>query len=202
MAHQHKLGSSSEPIEILDTDDETQTLRGSSFIDLTQDDFILHQTPPVLQRPADKDKDVLASSAVNPRSYDRQPLELPSRQFSFTGSQNTNHTFKNRVKTSASLKSTPSQVLHSDNEDLIGERQKYMSEGDTDGEPSDVMDRSTRLYPMHVQERNPETQDDTGPMILTTSTVARELSLGLAAPQSRRTHHGKFRKWIWFKDEV
>jgi hypothetical protein len=194
MAHRHQLGRSSEPIEILDTGDETQTLRGSSFIDLTQDDLILYQTPPVLQRPANKDKDIPTSSAVDPRSHSRQPLELASRQFLFANGQNTNLTFKNEAKTSASLISTPSQVLHTDNEEPIRKPQQHMSEDDTDSEPSGVMDRPTRRRPRRVQERNSQTLGDTGPITLMTSPVVRELPTGLAASQSRRTHYGKFRK--------
>lgn len=194
MAHRHRLGTSSEPIEILDSDDETQTLRGSSFIDLTQDTLILHQASPILQQIATKYKDFPTSSAVDARSHSRQPSELASQQFSFAEGQNTTPAFKNEAKISAPHISSPSQVLHTDNGDLIGEPQQFISDDDADSELSDVMDRSTRRRLRRVQERSSLILEDTGPVIPKSSTVVRDSSPELAVSEARRTHHSKFRQ--------
>jgi hypothetical protein len=193
MAPRHKPGTSEEPIEILDSDDETQTLRDLSFIDLTQDDVILYQTSPILQQPATINKDFPTSSAINTSSHSRQPSELASRQFSFAEGQTTILTFENEAKTSAPPITPPSQVLLTGNEDLIGELQQLMSEGDADSELSDVMDRSTRRRLRRVQELSSRTLQETGPVIPKSSAVARGSSPEVAVSETRRTNHGRFR---------
>jgi hypothetical protein len=88
-------------------------------------------------------------------------------------------------------------VLHTDDDDLRGEYQQLILEDDTDSEPSDVMDMSTRHRLRRVHERRSRTSDDTRFNIPTSSsTTLRKPSPELANARGQRTHGGKIRRWI------
>lgn len=197
MAHRRKLGTSIEPIEILDSDDDLRTFGYSSVIDLTQDDLVLSHAPEILQQLATQKKVSPASSAVDPHSPSRQPLVLASRQCSFVEGQNTPPKVENEAKTSTPLISPPGQVLHTDNEGLIGECKQLMSGGDADSGLSDAMDRLTRRRLRRVRERSSRTLETGHPVIpMSSSTLVKESSPEVADSLVQRTHHGKIRQWI------
>jgi hypothetical protein len=197
MAHRRKLGTSIEPIEILDSDDDPQTFGYSSVIDLTQDDLALSQTPEILQQLATQKKVSPASSALDPHSPSRRPLGLASRQCSFMEGQNTSPNVESEAKTSIPLISLPVQVLHTENEGLIGECQQLMSEGDADSELSDVMDRPRRRRLRRARERSSRILEAGHPVIpMSSSTLVKESSPKVADSLVQRTHYGKIRQWI------
>jgi hypothetical protein len=197
MPHRRKLGTSIEPIEILDSDDDSQTSGYSSVIDLTQDDPVRSQTPEILQQLATQKKVSQASPAVDPHSPSRQSLGLASLQCSLVEGQNTSPNVENETKTSTPLISPPGQVLHTDNEGLIGECQQLMSEVDADSELSDVMDRPTRRRLRRIRERSSRTLETGHPVIpISSSTLVKESSPEVADSLVQRTHHGKIRQWI------
>lgn len=200
MAHRRKLGNFAEPIEILDSGDDSQTFGYSSLIDLTQGDQILPLTPPILQQPATKNKYSSTSSAVDTCSHTRQPLELPSRQFSFAEGQNTRPLVENETETWTSLVSLPGRVLQTDNDGFIGDRPQVMSEDDADGGLSDIMRRSAHRRFRRTHEPNSRTFDHSRRAIPTSSsTVVRGPSSQLTDSEAERNHHGKIRQGIWIQ---
>ena len=202
MTYQRKLWTSTEPIEILDSDDDLQIFGYSSVIDLTQDDLILPQAPPILQQPATKNKDCSTSSAADPSSHSRQLLELASREFSFVEGQKRHPPVKNETKASTLLVSPPGQVLQTGDDGFIEGRQQLMPEDDADSELSDVMDGSTQCRPRRVRTRKSRILDETHFDIPTSSsTVVRVSFPELADLWAERNHHhhGKIIQGIWIR---
>lgn len=187
MAYHHRLGTSNQPIEILDSDEESHTLGFSSFIDLTQDDLVLPQTPPILQQSAIQKKD----SLIDAQYHSHQPSELVSQQYLSVEGQIAPRTLKNEAKT---FSSPTVQRLHPARDDLIEQSRQLISEDDADSEPSDIMDRPIR----HRLKRQRERISDKTRFSLPTSTdtTVRALSFGPANADAQEAHDGEIRRWI------
>jgi hypothetical protein len=191
MACRPQLGTSNQPIEILDSDEESHTLGFSSFIDLTEDDLILPQNSPILQLPAIRSK---TFSAVDPHFHNRQPPELVSQQYLSVKGQIVPPNFKNEVKTSASSGSPTLQSLYPPRDVLIGQPQRLISENDAYSEHSDIMDRSIRR---HLRRKRERTWDETSSSIPTNrNTTLRLPSFELTNAQAQGSHDGEITRCI------
>jgi len=191
MACRPKLGTSSQPIEILDSDEESHTLGFSPFINLTEDDLILPQNSPILQLPATRSKNF---SAVDPHFHSRQPPELVSQQYLSVKGQIAPPNFKNEAKASAPSGSPTLQSLYPPRDVLIRQPQQLISENDAYSEHSDIMDRSIRR---HLRRKRERTSDETSSSLPTNrNTTLRLPSFELANAQALRSHDGEIRGCI------
>ncbi len=204
MAHQHKLGTSKHPIEILDSDDESDALGPSSFIDLTQDVFVPH-TRSMLQQPTIESKDTSASSATDLHPQRLQPLRLASQQFSFAEGQNkvTPSTAKNEARPFNIPNHQPLQALHTDRDGLVEKHHESISQSDADSELSDIMERSCRRRPRRAHQRSSGNADDTRFNIPTSrSSILTKLSSELGKAEPQRAHDGNSRQRSRFSREM
>jgi hypothetical protein len=186
MAYRPKLGTSNQPIEILDSDEESHKLGFSSFIDLTEDDVILHQNSPILQPPATRSKNF---SAVDPHFHSRQPPKPLSQQYLSVKGQISPPNFKNEAKTSAPSGSPTLQSLYPPRDVLIGQPQHLISENDACSEHSDIMDRSARH---HLRRKRERTSDETSSSLPTNRNTTIILPpFELANAQAQGSHGGE-----------
>lgn len=151
MASKHKVGASNQPIEILDSDDETNAVGLSSFIDLTEEDLILPKPQPILQQSADKEKN---SSPISPHFHSQhQPKPLLHQSISVKG-QSLPPIYKNEGTVSAISSSPTIQRLQPNSDDLMVLSQRLTSEEHADSKLLDAIDRPVRHRPRRDRERN------------------------------------------------
>jgi hypothetical protein len=191
MAYRPQLGTSSQPIEILDSDEESHTLGFSSFIDLTEDDLILPRNSPILQLPATRSKNF---SAVDPHFHSRQPLELVSLQYLSVRGQIAPPNFENEAKISVPSSSPTFQSLYPPRDVSIGQPQQFISENDAASEHSDIMDRSIQR---HLRRKRERTSDETSSSLPINRNITLRLpSFERANAQAQGSHDGEIRGCI------
>jgi hypothetical protein len=141
MAYQHRLGTFDQPIDILDSDEESHATGVLSFVDLTQDDIVLAPNPPALQQTPIKGN---GPSTADPGFHGRQPSELVPQPSLYKKGHISPLTFKNENK--ISLISSPSILRSFRNiENRSTEHSPQFSSDDgADSEFPDIMDRSIR----------------------------------------------------------
>jgi hypothetical protein len=154
MAPQNKLGTSSAPFEIPDSDEEDQSPRHPLVIDLTEEDELTFcQSSASLQSPDSQSKGLLTSPSGQPGGSQAQAL---ASQQIFSQKVPGNPSISPIGQKSATLTNgIQRQTFTFDSNNNIEKYRSSVSEVDSNSEDSDIMDRPRRLRRKATRESSP-----------------------------------------------
>lgn len=199
MAHRHRLGTSSAPIEIIDSGDEPEVPGSPAVIDLTQEDTEIQHPfsafPPALST---RKKYLSKIETIASRSRSGQPRRR-ARQKVLSQKDSQTHLITEGETETSSLSRPRCQASSSSDSNIIGTYQRCVSEDDIDGEPSDTMDIPThrRRRPRRERQHGHQTLGVPFPAIPPhLRRVCEKPSIEMVVAGARRVQSGKSRHCI------